>query len=252
MSALAGKVVLVTRSADRVEELATLLRERGAVPLPAPAIRIEPVPAGGPLDRAIRDAAMRANAWMVFTSAAGVEAWFDRAGALDFDARDMHARVAAVGSGTADALRRHGVEADLVPGAFTTMALGEAFPEGSGKVLLPRADIASVELEDALRGKGWEVERVDAYRSRPEEALPPGAADVLREGRVDAVTFTSRSTVEAFAALADVPEGVVVACIGPVASEAARERGLSVDAVAEPHTLQGLVEALERAFEARG
>jgi len=252
VSALEGKVILVTRDADRVEDLATLLRERGAVPLPAPAIRIEPVPAGGPLDGAIRDAAMRAFAWAVFTSAAGVEAWFERAGALDFDARDLNAHVAAVGSGTADALHRHGVEADLVPERFTTMALGEAFPEGTGKVLLPRADIATVELEDALRGKGWEVERVDAYRSRPEEALPAAAAEALQEGRVDAVTFTSRSTVEAFAALADVPEGTVVGCIGPVAAEAARERGFRVDAVADPHTLEGLVQALEEALAPRG
>lgn len=250
MTALRDRVVLVTRSAERVEELASRLRERGAVPLPAPAIRIEALPEGSALDTAIRDAAMRGFVWVVFTSGAGVTAWFERASDLGFDARDLNARVAAVGTGTAAALGDHGVEPDLVPPSFTTEALGEAFPEGSGKVLLPRADIATPDLEDALRARGWDVVRVDAYRSRPERSLPEAARRALEEARVDAVTFTSRSTVEGFLSLAGVPEGVAVVCIGPVTAEAAREHGLEVDAVADPHTLDGVVEALERVFEA--
>lgn len=248
MTALEGRTVVVTRSQDRVEDLAALLRKRGAVPLPAPAIRIEPVPGGGPLDEAIRDAAMRGYAWVAFTSAAGVEAWFARAAELGFDARGLNARVAAVGSGTAERLREHGVEPELVPPEFTTAALAETFPEGSGRVLLPRADIAGPELEDSLREKGWRVTRVDAYRSIPADHLPEAVASALEVGRVDAVTFTSRSTVEGFTSLAELPETVVVACIGPVTAEAAREAGLRVDAVANPHTLEGLVEALEHSF----
>ena len=248
MTALEGRTVVVTRSADRVEDLAALLRDRGAVPLPAPAIRIEPAPEGGPLDEAIADAAMRAYAWIAFTSAAGVEAWFARAAELGFDARGVNARVAAVGSGTAERLRGHGVEPELVPPEFTTASLAATFPQGSARVLLPRADIATPELEEALRGKGWSVARVDAYRNVPAERLPEAVAAALDEGRVDAVTFTSRSTVGGFTALAQVPEGVVVACIGPVTADAARAAGLRVDAVAAPHTLEGLVEALEAAL----
>lgn len=248
MSALEGRTVVVTRSADRVEDLAALLRERGAVPVPAPAIRIEAVPAGGPLDEAIADAAMRGYAWAVFTSAAGVDAWFARAAELGVDARGLGAKVAAVGSGTAERLRDHGVEPELVPPEFTTASLAETFPEGAGKVLLPRADIATSELEEALRAKGWGVTRVDAYRNVPADRLPEAVDAALAEGRVDAVTFTSRSTVEGFAALAAMPEGVVVACIGPVTADAARAAGLRVDAVASPHTLEGLVEALEAAL----
>ena len=248
MTELEGRTVVVTRSSDGVEDLAALLRERGAVPLPAPAIRIEPAPDGGPLDEAITDAAMRGYAWVAFTSAAGVDAWFARAAELGVDARGLNARVAAVGSGTADRLRDHGVEPELVPPEFTTASLAETFPEGKEKVLLARADIATPELEEALGAKGWLVTRVDAYRTIPADELPEAVADALAEGRVDAVTFTSRSTVEGFTALARVPASVVVACIGPVTADAARAAGLRVDAVAAPHTLEGLVEALEAAL----
>lgn len=248
MSALEGKVVLVTRDADRYEELASILRARDARPLSAPAIQIDPVPVGGPLDEAIRDTAMRAHAWVVFTSGAGVRAWFERAASLGFDARDLNAHVAAIGTGTARELEAHGVTADLVPPAFTTEELGAAFPEGGGTVLLARADIAPAGLEEQLAAKGWEPVRVDAYRSRHAETLPAEAAAALEAGQVDAITFTSRSTVLGFVEIAGSVRGPAVVCIGPVTEAAAREAGLEVSATADPHTLEGLVEALERAL----
>jgi uroporphyrinogen III methyltransferase/synthase len=245
---LEGKVVLVTRARERAGELSARLRERGAAPLEAPAIEIEPVGPGGPLQTAIRDTAMRGFVWVLFTSAAGVDAWFEQAAQLGFDARDLNARVAAVGAGTGEALRAHGVDPELVPDTYTTEALGEAFPQGTGKALLPRADIAPEGLEEDLAAKGWEPLRVDAYRSHPASELPEGVREALASGEVDAVTFTSASTVEGFVALAGPVERPAVVCIGPVTAEAARGAGLKVAAVADPHTLDGLVDAVERAL----
>jgi uroporphyrinogen-III synthase len=245
---LAGKVVLVTRPRDHDGGLMELLRERGAVPISAPTIRLEPVREGGPLDTAIRDTAMGGYLWVVFTSATGVEAWFERAAALGFDTRGLRAHVAAVGSGTADALRGWGIIPDLLPRTFTTAALGRAFPRGSGKVLLPRADIAPPELHDALKRKGWTVVRVNAYRTRPVRSLPVEVRRALDEGRVDAVAFTSASTVEGFVGMAGAVRGPRVVCIGPVTARAARSAGFRVHAVARPHTIEGLVEGLERAL----
>ena len=136
----------------------------------------------------------------------------------------------------------------MVPREFTTAALGRAFPKGSGRVLLPRADIATPELEDALRRKGWTVDRVDAYRTRPARSLPPEARSALRAGRVDALAFTSASTVDGFVKVAGVIRGPRVVCIGPVTARAARTAGFAVHAVARPHTIEGLVEGLERAL----
>lgn len=250
---LHGKVVLVTRPHDEAGELARLLEERGARPLVAPAIERFPVP-GGTLDEALRQLVEGGFAWAVFTSEAGVEAVFTRLGPVD--PAKLPARVAAVGEGTARALRRFGIEPHLVPSTFTTQALGRALPRGSGRVLLPRADIAPDGLDEAVAAKGWTPVRVDAYRTRSARSMPAPARRALQEGHVDAVTFTSASTVEGFAAMAAPVLGSAArrpkaVCIGPVTAAAARRAGLSVAAVARPHTIEGLVAAVERALRPR-
>jgi uroporphyrinogen-III synthase len=251
MRELLGRLVIVTRPEGQSAELASALEARGAEVIEAPAIRIEPVEAGGALDGAIRETARGRYPWVVFTSAAGVEAWFDRAAALDLGPEDLRARIAVVGPGTAEALQAHGRKPDLVPNSFTTLALGEVFPPGSGEVLLARADAASSELDEAVRAKGWTPVRVEAYRTVLEERLPDEARAALGAGRVDAVAFTSASTVKGFVGAAGrVPHGLPVVCIGPVTAAAAREAGMDVVAEADPHTVQGLAEAIARALGA--
>jgi uroporphyrinogen-III synthase len=251
VTGLLGRVVIVTRPPGQTEELAGLLRARGAEVIEAPTIRIEEASPGGPLDDAIRVAAAGRFAWVVFTSAAGVHAWFERATELGPGSEEIRARMAAVGAGTAEALAARGRTPDLVPETFTTAALGDAFPEGKGAVLLARADAAPADLEHALQAKGWKTTRVDAYRTVLAESLPAEARTALDAGRVDAVTFTSASTVRGFGRVAGrPPDGVTAVCIGPVTSAAAREAGFAVAAEAEPHTIQGLVEAVIRAIGA--
>lgn len=249
MRTLEGRVILVTRPRQRAGELVALLRDRGGVPLVAPAVEVHPGPAG-PLDRAGSQLASGRFDWVAFTSRAAVEALAGHLG------RGRSWRAAAVGDGTAAALRDLGVEPELVPATFTTEALGKAFPRGRGRVLLARADIAPDGLESALRAKGWTTIRVDAYRTRLSASMPPPAARALREGRVDAITFTSASTVEGFLRMAGDDLGALrrrpkFACIGPVTARAARSAGLRVDAVASPHTIEGLVDAVERALRLR-
>jgi uroporphyrinogen-III synthase len=241
---LAGRTVLVTRPPEEAGELLRRLRDLGADAIPAPAIRLE-TEASARLATAQREAASGAFDWIVFTSAAGATAWSRLARATGDDA-PPRARVAAVGSGTAEAVRAAGLDADLIPATFTTEALADAFPRGSGRVLLPRADLATGELESALAEKGWTPVRVDAYRIELEDTLPRRAVEVLARKGVDAVTFTSASTVEGFArATAKRP---VAVCIGPVTAEAARRAGFPVATEADPHTIEGLVDAVVAAI----
>jgi uroporphyrinogen-III synthase len=77
--------------------------------------------------------------------------------------------------------------------------------------------------------------------------LPLEARVALRDGRVDAITFTSASTVRGFVGATGVVRGdPKVVSIGPVTAREAREHGLRVSAVARPHTIEGLVAAIER------
>ncbi len=157
------------------------------------------------------------------------------------DARDLGGvRVAAIGPGTAGVLARGGIVADLVPERYVAESLLDAFPapppEG-GRVLLARAAVARDVLPDGLRARGWTVDVVEAYRTRPAPATPEllGAS-----AAADAITFTSSSTVEHYleaAGRAGVPP--VVACIGPVTAATARSLGLDVTVEADVHTVDG-------------
>jgi uroporphyrinogen-III synthase len=247
MRPLSGRTVLVTRPREDAEELARLLRRRGARVVLAPAIEIVPVRSAA-LTRAVRELADGAFDWVVLTSPRTVDALAAR-----IAPREARAAVAAIGEGTSEAFRRwSGRAPDLVPRTFTTAALARAFPRGEGRVLCPRADIAPEGLEEALAAKGWSPERVDAYRTRSPRSLPSEARAALRSGEVDAVTFTSASSVRGFVgALGSVRGTPKVVCIGPITARAAREHGLRVHAVARPHTLEGLVESVERALTPR-
>jgi uroporphyrinogen-III synthase len=197
------------------------------------------------LTRSLGDLAGGWFAWITLTSPRTIDVL---AGHLR--PRDVRAKVAAIGEGTREAFQRWaGREPDLIPKTFTTEGLARAFPRGSGRVLCARADVAPEGLEDALAAKGWTPTRVHAYKTRLPRSLPPEARAALREGRVDAITFTSASTVRGFLrALGAMKGAPKIACIGPVTAREARAHGLTVHAVANPHTVEGLVEATERAL----
>jgi uroporphyrinogen-III synthase len=243
---LDGRVILVTRPREQAEQFAARLRDLGAHAIAAPTIELEDPEPGGPLDDAIAEAAAGRFRWVVFTSASGVRVWVERAAALEVGHPD--ARVAVVGDSTAGALGQHGIEVDLVPDPFTTAALGAAFPRGKGRVLLARADIATEELEAALRAKGWEPVRVDAYRVHAATAVSEEARSALEQQTVDAVVFTSPSTVEGYLSIAVAARRPPAVCIGPVTASAAERVGFQVAAVAQPHTEDGLIEALVTMF----
>lgn len=244
MRPLAGATVLVTRPREDAAELVRLLERRGANAIVAPAIEIVPVRSAA-LSRAMRELAGGRFTWVTLTSPRTVEVLGER-----LRPSELGAKVAAVGEGTADAFRRWARrDPDLVPRTFTTAALAHAFPRGAGRVLCARADVAPEGLEDALAAKGWTPVRVDAYRTRTPRSMPLEARAALRRGEVDVVTFTSASTVGGFVDLLGAAKGwPKVVCIGPVTSREARRRGLRVHAVANPHTIEGLVEAAERAL----
>ena len=236
---LFGREVVVTRSRDQASALARRLEALGATTVEVPTIELEPAD-----DPASLVAPIAGADWLVFTSPNAVDAV---TGQLhDARAVDVLTRVAAVGPGTAAALERFGIVADLVPARNVAEGLVESFPSGSGRVYLPQAADARPVLADGLRAKGWRVDTAVAYRTVP---APLTDDDRARAAAADAITFTSSSTVTNFLDAAG-PDGVppVVVTIGPVTTATAVERGLTVDAEADPHTIDGLVAAVVAAL----
>jgi uroporphyrinogen-III synthase len=227
---LEGRRILVLRPEGQAEDLARALAAEGAEPVVVPAIRILPLPDTEALDSALR----REHDWVVFTSVNGVAAV----------SRAITGRVAAVGPATAEALATAGVPVDFVPSAYTTVALASELPGPPSRVCVVRAEAAGPDLETILSDRGYEVERVNAYRTEP--AGVRAIAEALDAG-VDAVALTSASITEAFAAAAGDPpdtRGAAVFSIGPATTAACRRAGLAVTAEATTHTIPGLVAAI--------
>ena len=242
---LHGRRIVVTRARAQASGLAATLRGLGAEVIELPAIRIEPRIES----EAVRGAvgAIHTYALVCLTSPNGVRLLFEAMSEQGRDARALaNATVAAIGPGTARALRERGIEPDVVPERFVAEALVEALarvPVEGRPVLVARAAEARDLLPEALRGRGAEVDVVTLYETVREA---PGEALVEAAREADYLTFTSASTVRnLLVALGErLPARARVVSIGPVTSEAARDAGLEVAAEAERHDIEGLVAAL--------
>jgi len=249
MTPLAGKRILVTRSRAQAADLCDKLSALGAQPIVFPTIDIAPLEDHTALDRAIAD--LSRYQWVVFTSVNGVAAVWDRLTAIGKDGRAFgRIPVAAIGPATAHALGKRGVQAQFIPDEYVAEAIVEGIGDVQGRrILLPRADIAREMLAIELERRGAVVDEITAYRTLPAAPDPTGLTE-LRRG-VDAITFTSSSTVRNFVALAG-RDGhsphTVVACIGPITANTARELGFHVDVAATRYTTEGLVQALADYF----
>ena len=212
--------IVVTRARDQAGPLVERLEALGHEVVSCPLIEIEPLDADVPLDVAPYD-------WVVVTSPNGAELLLDRA-------RGTLPRVAAIGPGTGDALRRRGIEPSLVPTVSTQEGLLDEFPTSAGRVLVAAAEDARRVLVDGLG-----AEFVPLYRTRP---LAPSFPDG------DLVVLASSSAAGAFAAIgADVP----AVSIGPQTTRTAESAGVRIVAEARTHDLDGLVAAVEEACSSR-
>jgi uroporphyrinogen III methyltransferase/synthase len=250
---LSGKRIVVTRTRKQASALSSKLRALGANVLELPTIRIEP-----PTDlRAFAELVQDSHAydWIIFTSANGVEAFFEIFFKLYDDAREIGgARIAAIGPATAQRVKDFHLHVDLQPEEFVAEAVVREFQKQGDvenlRILLVRAEKARDVLPKQLSALGVIVDEAFAYQTVL-ETRDTGARRQFSEEGVDLITFTSSSTVENFLALGlPWPKGMQVASIGPITSKTARDHGLKIDTEARRHDIDGLVQAIRDFFSA--
>ncbi|MDE0029618.1 MAG: uroporphyrinogen-III synthase [Deltaproteobacteria bacterium] len=248
---LSGQRILITRPREQAGVFVRGVEALGAHAVVFPTVEILPLADTAALDQAIRGLPERD--WLVFTSANGVRHFLARCEALARMDSLKGLSIAAIGPQTARLLEQRGLAVSLVPEEYRAegilSVLGPERARGR-RFLLARVAGARDVLPETLRRWDAEVEVVEAYRNEPVREGAERLPEVL--DRVDWVTFTSPSTVNAFMDLlaganAELPAAVRVACIGPITADAARRHGLDVTAVAREYTISGLLQALVEA-----
>ena len=263
--ALAGRSIIVTRAKAQAQGLTTLLEALGGFVIHCPTIEFIPPSDSGPLDNAIDR--IESFDWIVFTSANAVSFFCRRL--LERHPEGVSSLLSlvacAIGPATAKALAAVEVEVDLVAEDSTSEGVVAAIIEFAGggealsgvRVLVPQARLAREVIPVELSRLGALVETVEAYQTVRPDVDSEKVVSALRARSVDAILFTSPSTVSNFASIVGVGDlsvllsDCLVACIGPVTAAAARELGLRNVVAPATHTSAALVELVSDSLASR-
>lgn len=271
---LHGLRVVLLRSADRAGGMVQELIRRGAEVQLLPLIDFEFPQNTGALDAALGQP--EGYDWLVVTSITTVSALKQRADALrtDLPALLGSLRIAAVGTMTLRALEAERLHVSLVPhNDQSAVGLLAELPAGTGRILLPQADLADKSLEQGLTAKGWNVDAVVAYRTVDYPAAAEhrltvpgviaggtaqahvldraGLQAALAAGTIDAVVVSSPSIAKRFAAVAGAEAAVAIVAIGARTAAAIDVLGQQVAGTAAAPTPEGIADAVAAAVVIR-
>ena len=250
---LSDTCVLVTRPEGQADKLQLLLEEQGAAVEFQPAIKILPPDSWLDVDDVI--ARLGEFAYVVFSSVNGVNMFFRRLTELGLGADSLNAScVAAVGASTAAELERQGVRVQIVPDEYRAENLAAAIAadvkkrpnmQKPLKALLLRASRGREILKPQLESAGIETTQVVVYKSEDVLSPNPESVEKLNSGAIDWVALTSSAIAQStINMLGESLRKTKIACISPITAAIVEKNGFTVDAVAEPYTMEGLVEAI--------
>jgi uroporphyrinogen III methyltransferase/synthase len=254
---LRGKKFVITRAAGQAPEFSRILSETGAEVLSLPTIQIVPPRTWGAVDKAIRD--ISRFDWILFTSANGVTRFFQRLRAKGCDIRDLkNLRIGAIGPKTTGRLEALGLKVDAFPEEYRAEALADVIGQVKGRrVLLARAEKARDVLPKTLEARGAAVTIAAVYRTLKPRRLATDIKKLLLDGEVDAVTFSSSSTVEGFMDHFSPQERrrifrhTKAAAIGPITAATLRHYGVRPAILAKRYTIEALAKAIVQHFQKR-
>jgi len=253
---LQGKRVVVTRAAEQSRDLVRALQEKAAVPVVLPMVAFGAPENIADLDRAVLEIAH--FDWVFLTSQNALRALQERCHVLHLDLKTVlgHARVAAVGPATAQALRLAGIDVAYTASKHQGVSLAQELAANvKGKrVLLPRSDRANPDLVEQLIRLGATVREVVAYKTvSPDDASLARVRATLQQG-ADAILFFSPSAVHHLQDILgnervlEISRQAIFAAIGPITEKALRAANVERVLLAEETTVASIVNALERYF----
>jgi uroporphyrinogen III methyltransferase/synthase len=207
------------------------------------------------LDKAINQ--IESYSWLIFTSTNGVNFFWQRWKENNKDRLPSSLKICAIGPATAYQLMEKGIEVHYTPKEFVAEAILKGFEKSmlKGKrILLARAKEARDILPEGLRKMGAQVDVVETYRTVKPKWGSKRLKELLMKGKVDAITFTSSSTVNHFAELLKKEDlqnllgGIAIACIGPITARTAKNWKMRVQIQPKEYTIPALTQAIVQYF----
>ncbi len=244
---LKGKKVLLTRPVEGSEEFKRKLDFKGAEVISSPMIRLELKEDQSLLNKAFDQ--LEEYDWVIFNSPAAVRFFFQRVEDLKLKMYfypDL--KFATVGEKTKMTLEQLGYRTNFVPIEYTAEVLAENIYDVEGrKVLIPASELTSGNYVEVFEKRGARPELITFYENK-EIILEEEEKEALRSIDIDYITFTSGSTVKGFFNNFGNPKAVFknaqVVSIGPSTAKVADELGIQIDIIANPYTIEGMIEAM--------
>lgn len=253
---LGGRQILITRPRQNGSRLSDRLRSLGAQVIELPAIDTKTITPNPELERAMKDFGHTAREeWLVFTSPIGVRVFFEQMAEFKMDMRQLfrcpaEVKIAAIGAATEKELAQHGLFADLVPEVYCAASLGRKLAEAAGResrVTVVRASAGSEELLPPLAEAGIKAVDIPLYETVYEthEQIREKIQSLFENGEIDAVTFTSASTVKGFVnAVGDLDyKKIQAVCIGEQTAAEAEKYGMQIH-VSQKASIDSMVELI--------
>ncbi len=235
MQPLKGKTVLITRSADQTEDFINQLEDLGAKTISFPLIK----------NSAINQLQLKScfNSekfdWLIFTSTNAVRFFFE-----SITPNSVSTKIAVVGEKTKKSVEQYGLKVDFIPSQYTAKQLSKELPINKNEsILIPRSNLAKNDIIQILESRNCKVETLSIYENNTIQYSASELSNIFDQ-QIDYITFTSGSTVKSFARLGIELNNEMVVCIGPETAKIAKENKLANTAIANPHTTEGMANAL--------
>lgn len=246
---LSGKRILVTGSRNMADSLEKEFEQYGGETIAISLV--ETIPDYSDCDDIFNN--LEKYSCFIFTSANGVNIFFDRLRNLRVDIRKLaNARFAVVGTSTKKALEKYGLYADFIPSKFTSKILAEELSKeltDKDKILIVRGKQGKNFIEDKFSEMSVEFDKICIYETIQDERRADEVKRICPD--VDYIVVTSGSGVIALRDMAGCEHDNIVA-IGPVTKRDCEEAGLRVKLVAEEFDARGIVDVIVRDVEKQG
>ena len=239
MDSLQNKKVLITRAAEQAQSFADKITQLEGVPVFLPLIELKAINA----DLLTQELTNNQFDWIIFTSPQAVRFFFE-----ENSLNQNKAKIAVVGNGTKKALQIKGIEVDFIPSQFTAKQLAKEIPLiANSHIFIPRSELAKNDIVEILEQRACKVTTLSTYQNTIVKYAVKDI-DKLNLKAIDFITFTSGSAVQSFVDNDLKITNQKVICIGPETALVADKLSVKVDAIANPHNIEGMIEQIKKSL----